>query len=120
MVLDKLEACRNAKFDIAKDCTVRADVISHGSSLRPVLHKYDDIKKETTLVDVKCPYPGQKYHSTHTSNLRKYKFLTHRAKKRNWNLMVNTFIVSSTGFIPQLSLDALKALGFDKSSRKNL
>ena len=96
MVLDTLEeSCRNAKFDIAKECTVRADVISHGSSLRPDLQKYDDIKK-TTLVDVKCPCPGQKYHSTHTSNLRKYKFFVHRAKKCNWNLTVNTFILSST------------------------
>jgi len=65
-------------------------------------------KKKAAILDLKVPYHGQSFLQCHDKNVAKYQHLADRLKVKDWDVVLDTIIVSSTGLIPQHTASLIK------------
>jgi hypothetical protein len=112
------KATGKPKSSVTKDSTLSPELTV--SALRPDLTTYDYAKKICRIVDVKCPYPGRQLQRTHTRNFGKYGRFIHPARRKHWEMTVNTYVVSSTGIVYGATAKSLDKLGFNKRESKKI
>jgi len=112
------KATGKPKSSVTKDSTLSPELTV--SALRPDLTTYDYAEKICRIVDVKCPYPGRQLQRTHTRNFGKYGRFIHPARRKHWEMTVNTYVVSSTGIVYGATAKSLDKLGFNKRESKKI
>ena len=83
---------------------------------RPDIMVYDLENKICTIVDIKSTFTN--FDKTNDNNINHYSIIKSKSEKIGWKTSISTFIVSSAGLIPNLSLRALNALKLTKNSIK--